>query len=74
MSEDSGKVSPSKVERGGSCTKVTDGGVEESVQAVDFTAGWNFGERQPGPVLIGIRADYRDNHMLFENVHEHLLH
>ena len=46
MSEDSGKVSPSKVERGGSCTKVTDGGVEESVQAVDFTAGWNFGERQ----------------------------
>jgi acetolactate synthase-1/2/3 large subunit len=27
----------------------------------------------PGPVLIGIRVDYRDNHMLFENVHEHLL-
>jgi acetolactate synthase I/II/III large subunit len=26
-----------------------------------------------GPVLIGIRVDYRDNHMLFENVHEHLL-
>lgn len=27
----------------------------------------------PGPVLIGIRVDYRDNHKLFENVHEHLL-
>jgi acetolactate synthase-1/2/3 large subunit len=27
----------------------------------------------PGPVLIGIRVDYRDNHTLFENVHEHLL-
>jgi acetolactate synthase I/II/III large subunit len=27
----------------------------------------------PGPVLIGVRVDYRDNHMLFENVHEHLL-
>jgi acetolactate synthase I/II/III large subunit len=27
----------------------------------------------PGPVLIGIRVDYRDNHILFENVHEHLL-
>jgi acetolactate synthase-1/2/3 large subunit len=27
----------------------------------------------PGPVLIGIRVDYRDNHMLFENVHEDLL-
>jgi acetolactate synthase-1/2/3 large subunit len=27
----------------------------------------------PGPFLIGIRVDYRDNHMLFENVHEHLL-
>ena len=27
----------------------------------------------PGPVLIGIRVDYRDNHMLFEHVHEHLL-
>ena len=27
----------------------------------------------PGPVLIGIRVDYRDNHMLFENIHEHLL-
>jgi acetolactate synthase I/II/III large subunit len=26
-----------------------------------------------GPVLIGIRVDYRDNHILFENVHEHLL-
>jgi acetolactate synthase I/II/III large subunit len=26
-----------------------------------------------GPALIGIRVDYRDNHMLFENVHEHLL-
>jgi acetolactate synthase-1/2/3 large subunit len=27
----------------------------------------------PGPVLIGIRVDYRDNHILFEKVHEHLL-
>jgi acetolactate synthase-1/2/3 large subunit len=27
----------------------------------------------PGPVLIGIRVDYRDNHKLFERVHEHLL-
>jgi acetolactate synthase-1/2/3 large subunit len=27
----------------------------------------------PGPVLIGIRVDYRDNHKLFENIHEHLL-
>jgi thiamine pyrophosphate-dependent acetolactate synthase large subunit-like protein len=27
----------------------------------------------PGPVLIGIRADYRDNHKLFEKVHEDLL-
>jgi acetolactate synthase I/II/III large subunit len=27
----------------------------------------------PGPVLIGIRVDYRDNHKLFEKVHEHLL-
>jgi acetolactate synthase I/II/III large subunit len=27
----------------------------------------------PGPVLIGIRVDYRDNHRLFENVHEHLI-
>jgi acetolactate synthase-1/2/3 large subunit len=26
-----------------------------------------------GPVLIGIHVDYRDNHALFENVHEHLL-
>ena len=26
----------------------------------------------PGPVLIGIRVDYRDNHKLFEK-HEHLL-
>jgi acetolactate synthase-1/2/3 large subunit len=26
-----------------------------------------------GPVLIGIRVDYRDNHLLFEKVHEHLL-
>jgi len=26
-----------------------------------------------GPVLIGIRVDYRDNHKLFERVHEHLL-
>jgi acetolactate synthase I/II/III large subunit len=27
----------------------------------------------PGPVLIGIRVDYRDNYKLFEKVHEHLL-
>jgi acetolactate synthase-1/2/3 large subunit len=27
----------------------------------------------PGPVLIGIRVDYRDNHLLFEKVREHLL-
>lgn len=27
----------------------------------------------PGPVLIGIRVDYRDNHILFQKVHEHLL-
>ncbi|MGC2401843.1 MAG: acetolactate synthase AlsS [Acidobacteriaceae bacterium] len=27
----------------------------------------------PGPVLIGIPVDYRDNHLLFENVSEHLL-
>ena len=26
-----------------------------------------------GPVLIGIRVDYRDNHKLFEKAHEHLL-
>ncbi len=26
----------------------------------------------PGPVLIGIRVDYRDNHKLFERVHETL--
>jgi acetolactate synthase I/II/III large subunit len=26
-----------------------------------------------GPVLTGIRVDYRDNHKLFEKVHEHLL-
>jgi len=27
----------------------------------------------PGPVLVGIRVDYRDNHKLFENIGEHLL-
>ena len=27
----------------------------------------------PGPVLIGVRVDYRDNHKLFEKMHEHLL-
>jgi acetolactate synthase-1/2/3 large subunit len=26
-----------------------------------------------GPFLMGIRVDYRDNHSLFESVHEHLL-
>jgi len=26
-----------------------------------------------GPVLIGIRVDYRDNHKLFAKVHEYLL-
>ena len=28
---------------------------------------------EPGPVLIGINVDYRDNHLLFEKVHKHLL-
>jgi acetolactate synthase I/II/III large subunit len=27
----------------------------------------------PGPVLIGIRVDYRDNHKLFEKMHERLI-
>jgi acetolactate synthase-1/2/3 large subunit len=27
----------------------------------------------PGPVLIGIHVDYRDNHKLFEKVHKHVL-
>jgi acetolactate synthase I/II/III large subunit len=27
----------------------------------------------PGVVLIGIHADHRDNHLLFEKTHEHLL-
>jgi acetolactate synthase I/II/III large subunit len=27
----------------------------------------------PGPVLIGINVDYRDNHKLFEKVHENVL-
>ena len=27
----------------------------------------------PGPVLIGIPVDYRDNHLLFQKAHEHLL-
>lgn len=27
----------------------------------------------PGPVLIGIRVDYRDNHILFDHIHENLL-
>jgi acetolactate synthase I/II/III large subunit len=27
----------------------------------------------PGPVLIGVNVDYRDNHKLFERVHKHLL-
>jgi acetolactate synthase-1/2/3 large subunit len=27
----------------------------------------------PGPVLIGVNVDYRDNHLLFEKVHKHLL-
>jgi hypothetical protein len=27
----------------------------------------------PGPVLIGINVDYRDNHLLFANAREHLL-
>lgn len=26
-----------------------------------------------GPVLIGIQVDYRDNHLLFEKVHQHLI-
>jgi len=27
----------------------------------------------PGPVLLGVHVDYRDNHLLFEEVDEHLL-
>jgi acetolactate synthase I/II/III large subunit len=27
----------------------------------------------PGPVLIGIRVDYRANHILFDHIHENLL-
>jgi acetolactate synthase-1/2/3 large subunit len=27
----------------------------------------------PGPVLLGINVDYRDNHKLFEKVHKHIL-
>jgi len=27
----------------------------------------------PGPVLIGMNVDYRDNHELFEKVHKHIL-
>ncbi|HYL97837.1 MAG TPA: acetolactate synthase AlsS [Blastocatellia bacterium] len=27
----------------------------------------------PGPVLIGVLVDYRDNHLLFKEVHDHLL-
>ena len=27
----------------------------------------------PGPVLIGVRVDYRDNHPLSDQAHEHLL-
>jgi acetolactate synthase-1/2/3 large subunit len=27
----------------------------------------------PGPVLIGIQVDYRDNRKLFEKIHEHLI-
>jgi acetolactate synthase-1/2/3 large subunit len=27
----------------------------------------------PGPVLIGVRVDYRDNHLLFDKAREHLL-
>src|SRR5579863_1425213 len=27
----------------------------------------------PGPVLIGMNVDYRDNHELFESVHSHIL-
>ena len=26
-----------------------------------------------GPVLVGVRVDYRDNHKLFEKVQEHVL-
>jgi acetolactate synthase I/II/III large subunit len=28
----------------------------------------------PGPVLVGIHVDYRDNHKLFEMVHEGSIH
>jgi acetolactate synthase-1/2/3 large subunit len=28
----------------------------------------------PGPVLVGIHVDYKDNHTLFEMVHENSIH
>jgi acetolactate synthase-1/2/3 large subunit len=28
----------------------------------------------PGPVLVGIHFDYKDNHSLFEMVHENSIH
>ena len=28
----------------------------------------------PGPVLVGIHVEYRDNHKLFEMVHENSIH
>jgi acetolactate synthase-1/2/3 large subunit len=28
----------------------------------------------PGPVIVGVKVDYRDNHLLFEMVHEDSLH
>ena len=28
----------------------------------------------PGPVLIGVHVDYRDNHKLFEQVNERSVH
>jgi acetolactate synthase I/II/III large subunit len=28
----------------------------------------------PGPVLVGVHVDYRDNHMLFEHVNERSIH
>ena len=28
----------------------------------------------PGPVLIGVHVDYRDNHKLFEEVNERSVH
>jgi acetolactate synthase-1/2/3 large subunit len=28
----------------------------------------------PGPVIVGVHVDYRDNHKLFEMVHDNAFH